>query len=117
MVTGVRSSSGISRTLTSVNRSVISHVRDSPDEVPVEKTRKCLCGVVEFLASHFPFGNKVYVARAESLLWLHHLSHNAPVTAYLHSLLNYNCGRLVTITEGFPTVITGPEAEAKMTSN
>ena len=62
MVAGVRSSSVISRTLTNVNRSVISHVRDSPDEVPVEKTRKCLCGFLEILCTNFPFKNKVYVA-------------------------------------------------------
>ena len=77
MVTGVRSSWVIFRTLTSVNRSVINHVRDSPDEVPVEKTQKSLCGVLELLGSHFSLGNKVHVVKVESLLWLHHLSHKA----------------------------------------
>ena len=40
------------------------HVRDSPDEVLVEKTRKCLYGFLEF-ANHFFLGNKVYVTRVE----------------------------------------------------
>ena len=77
------------------------YVRDSPDEVPLEKTRKCRVRVVhgspshdcplrcqscplwcqsEGSYNHFPFGIEIYVAMAESLLWIHHLSHNAPIT-------------------------------------
>ena len=83
MVNGVKSSPGISHTLIRVSCGVINHVRDSPDDVPLEKTRKCRVRDVhgnqshdrplrcqsEGSSSHFPFGIKIYVAKAESLLW------------------------------------------------